>query len=129
MADKNTTQKVAVILLRGLIGVSKEIKDTLSMLKLRKKYACTVYDLTPTIHGMLKKVKDYVTWGFIDDETQKLLVEKRGKKNDAGEVDNHFALQPPKGGFDQKGTKVPYTIGGSLGNRKDAINEFIKRML
>ena len=130
MADKNTNQKVAIILLRGLIGISGEIKDTLFMLKLRRKHACVVYDLNPSVHGMIKKIKDYVTWGIINDETYKLLVEKRGKKvADSEEISNHFALHPARGGFERKGTKVPYTIGGSLGDRKAAINDLIKRMI
>ena len=90
-------EKIAVIRIRGNVNVRGVIKDTLDMLKLMKKNYCVVYDKTSSIVGMLKKVKDYVTWGEIKEQTLKLLVDKRGKKDKKG-----FALQPPRGGFERK---------------------------
>lgn len=40
-----------------------------------------------------------------------------------------FKLTPPRFGFERKGTKKPYSLGGVLGYRKDKINELIKRMI
>ena len=40
-----------------------------------------------------------------------------------------FKLCPPKGGFETKGIKQPYSLGGVLGYRKDKINELILKML
>ena len=34
-----------------------------------------------------------------------------------------------KGGFERKGTKMPFHLGGALGNRKEKINDLIRRML
>jgi len=39
-----------------------------------------------------------------------------------------FKLNPPSGGFERKGIKVPYTLGGALGYRKN-INELLKKMM
>jgi len=41
----------------------------------------------------------------------------------------YFRLKPPVKGFERKGIKVPYSMGGALGYRKDNINNLIIRML
>ena len=58
---------------------------------------------------MVKKVKDYVTWGEINEETLKELVKKRGefvKQNsdnyfefEKKKYKKFFRLSPPKKGY------------------------------
>jgi len=72
-------KRIAVILVRGVIGANKEVKDTLRMLRLYKKNCCSVIPSTQSYVGMLDFVKDYVTWGEIDKEIFKLLLKERGK--------------------------------------------------
>jgi len=121
--------KFAVILIRGLVGSRKPIRDTLAMLRLKKKHACVVVENTPSYNGMLVKVKDYVTYGEISDETYKELVSKRGKKDKEGKLKPFFELAPPKGGFEKNGIKKSFQQGGVLGYRKEKINDLIKKML
>lgn len=116
MADK-----IAVVMVRGLIGESAEIRDTLRMLGLTRKNHCALLDNTPSISGMVKKVKDLVTWGELAPETLHLL-EKKAKE---GVV----RLGPPRKGFGRKGIKAPFTIGGALGYRGEKINELLMRMI
>lgn len=126
----STKKYIAVILVRGLVGVSREIGDTLHHLRLRKKHACAVFERSPQVLGMLQKAKDFVTWGYIDDDTYALLKEKRGRKDPkTGELYTYFLLQPPKGGFEKKGIKNTYGHGGVLGFRDEKINDLIKRMV
>lgn len=40
-----------------------------------------------------------------------------------------FKLKPPEGGFERKGIKQPFSMGGVLGYRKEKINELLARML
>lgn len=40
-----------------------------------------------------------------------------------------FKLKPPQGGFERKGIKKPFSLGGVLGYRKDKINDLIKKMI
>ena len=120
MADKF----IAIIRIRGETGVGKEIKDTLSMLNLNTKFSCAVLPKTTLYQGMATKVKDFATYGDIDEETLKLLNDKRkikGKKI--------YRLSPPRKGFERKGTKRTYTEGGALGDRKEDINILIKKMV
>ena len=140
--------KIAVIRIRGGINVKTGIMRTFEVLRLYKKNCCVVVDSSPESIGMIKKAKDYVTWGEIDEETFKLLAEKRGEIYKGREKDSHgrieykkfividnkkykkfFRLQPPKGGFERKGIKIPFSIGGALGYRGDKINVLIKKMI
>lgn len=123
--EKESRKLIAVVRVRGSIGVMKEIKDTLNMLRLYNKNNCVVVPNTPAYLGMIKKVKDYVTWGEIDDKTLNLLKEKRKKDVEK----KYFRLNPPRKGYGRKGIKCSFRIGGALGYRKEKINDLIKRML
>lgn len=73
--------KLAVIQIRGPLGVNRKFVDTMQLLKLVKKNSCVVVDDNRNSLGMLVLLKDFVTWGEINEETFKLLLEKRGKIN------------------------------------------------
>jgi len=120
--------KLAIIRIRGTNDVKGEIESTMKMLRLHKKMTCSIYPKTDALMGMLEKCKDYVTYGEIDEETYKLLVEKRGIEKE-GKKMNYFHLQPPRGGFERKGIKTPYSMKGALGYRKEKINLLIKKMI
>lgn len=113
--------KIAVIRIKGPLQTTAAVKHTMQMLNLNKKFNCVIIEDTPVYKGMLKKVEHLVTWGEITAETVKLL-EKRNKGK-------YFALHPPKGGFEKKGTKMPFKLGGVYGYRREKINDLIKRML
>tara|TARA_Y100000310_G_scaffold313971_1_gene362923 strand:- start:83 stop:595 length:513 start_codon:yes stop_codon:yes gene_type:complete len=139
--------KIAIVLVRGHIDLPQPVRDTLKMLKLTRKNFCTVVEDNQVYRGMIKKVKDYVTWGEISVETFNKLVEKRGelflgrttdskgkysyktlKFNDK-DYKTYFRLSPPRKGFGRKGIKMAFNVGGGLGNRNEKINELIERML
>ena len=123
--------KLAIIRVRGGIRVAQEIKDTLSMLRLYRQNYCVVRERTPALLGMIKKAKDYVTWGEIDDETYKVLVVRRGRPDpaDKKQVKPYFRLNPPSKGFGRKGIKKSYKQGGALGYRGPEIKSLIERMI
>lgn len=125
MSEENKTGgKLAAVRVRGLVGINKDIKDTLDMLRLYRKNYCVVLDDNTSIKGMLNKVKDFVTWGNIDEGTLKSLKEKRAEKDK-----KFFRLNPPKKGFGRKGIKIAFVAGGALGERKEKINDLINRMI
>lgn len=114
--------KIAVILIRGIIGSKQEVKDTLKMLNLQKKNNCVIIDDNPVYRGMLIKVRDYVTYGEVTQDTIKAL-EPRKK-----EGQKHYSLNPPRGGFERKGIKQPFNKGGALGPR-DNMHDLIVKMI
>ena len=127
----------AVVMIRGTINASRQIKDTLKMLNLHRINNCTLIPEKASYKGMLQKVKDYVTWGEVDEEVVKILLNKNGVENveeamkklrEGEKLKNitkpYFSLPPPKKGY--KSIKKPFTMGGSSGYRGEKINELIK---
>ncbi len=111
---------ICVIRIHGRVGLTKEIKETLHRLKLRKKYSCVVLKPTKENKGKINKIRDYVAFGEINDKTYKKLVEKRKTR-----IKNFFRLHPPRGGINSK----LHFPKGVLGNNKEKINELVERML
>lgn len=70
---------ILVIRLRGEIKIKTTIADTMAMLNLHHVNHATIVPDTPTFQGMLRKVKDYVTFGPIDAKGIQDLLEKRGR--------------------------------------------------
>ncbi|RME52821.1 50S ribosomal protein L30 [Candidatus Woesearchaeota archaeon] len=128
-AGRGKAPLVAVVLVRGLIGVDVDIKKALSLLRLRKKFACSVLPLSPSVKGLLQKVKDYVTFGEISPELLAELEKKRRKVSPSKAKMATFTLHPPRGGFEKKGCKAPFSAGGVLGNRKGKMGDLLKRMM
>jgi len=147
-AKASTGGKLAVVLVRGMNHVKTSVKDTLKMINLNHNNQCVILDKTSINIGMLRKAKDYITWGEVDDATLNELVEKRGEEFKQREADSKgkikynrylefngkrikktFRLNPPRKGFGRKGIKVPFTMKGGLGYRGEAINDLLKRMI
>lgn len=131
--EKPNEEKIVVVRVRGITGIRKDIKDTLEMLRLYRRNYCVILPNTPSIMGMLKKAKDYITWGSLDSETEKLLIEKRQEKTKDKEgkevIKPFFRLNSPRKGFAKKNIKISFSSGGALGDRKEKINDLIKRMV
>jgi large subunit ribosomal protein L30 len=69
----------AAIRIRGKIGVNREIKDTLKLMRLNRVNHCILVQPNGANNGMLQKAKDYITWGEINKETLGKLVKAKGR--------------------------------------------------
>ena len=72
-------------------------------------------------------LKDKIKLGF--DGFAKELVEGKKKMKDVPGLKPFFRLNPPKGGFERKGIKQPFSLGGVLGYRSKKIKDLIERMV
>jgi len=70
---------LAVIRVRGVSDVFRDIKETLKMLRLSKNCHATLVDNRPSYVGMLRKAQNCVTWGEVSLENVVLLLKKRGR--------------------------------------------------
>jgi len=70
---------LVVIRVRGVSDVFREINDTLKMLHLSRNCQGTLVDDRPSYVGMLRKARNYVTWGEGSFENIVLLLKKRGR--------------------------------------------------
>jgi len=148
------TETIAIIRIRGNVNVTKKIEDTMQILKLKAVNNCITVQLNETTKGMIQKIKDYVTFGTINEETFKKMMLKWGKTTQGQKVTEQylkeqkttmkeiyegtkkfkdtgikqpFRLHPPRKGYE--GIKKPFTMGGALGNRKEKINKLLERMI
>jgi len=137
---------IILIRIHGQVKVKREIESTLNSLKIMKKYSCVVLNETAEIWGMIKKVRQLISYGKINEDTLKMLVEKRARKMGnkpikKDEIDKvveeikqgkiksvkpFFTLHPPIGGF-KKSTKLMFPKG-ILGENKE-IEKLVRRML
>ena len=92
--------KIAVIQVRGAVRLNSKHKDTLKMLKLLRKNSCVVLDNNPVSLGMLFKVKDFITWGEIDQKTFKELLEKRARLSGNKSMEESYLKDKIKMGYD-----------------------------
>jgi len=141
-------EMIAVVRISGKVGIRKEIAETLNRIRTRRKYSCVVINPKREQAGMINKLKDFVAFGKINNETFEKLIKARGqlidksKKVDAKKVIEgvekgkkyeefnlkpFFRLHPPRKGIE---SKKHFGVGkGVLGNHGEKINELIERML
>ena len=138
---------IAIIRIKGMVNINEDVENTLSRLRLRRKYACNLVDMNnKEINGMVKKIRNFVAYGEIDKPTLVELIKKRAqsldktkkidpekiseillkeKKFDNTGIKPFFRLHPPRGGIN---SKDHFPIG-VLGNHKEKINNLLRRML
>ena len=139
---------IAIIRIRGKVKLNEKAEETLSRLRLRRKYVCVIIDnKDDSLTGMLEKIRNFVAYGEIEKGTLTRLIEKRGKRIDKGEIKDSekiaeeigkgkklselglkpfFRLHPPRGGLKSSKKHFPR---GVLGNHGKEINKLIERML
>ena len=146
--QKESHGNFAIVRVRGLTGIKQDTRYTLDQLRLYERNNCIVLPDTNSNKGMLLKIKDYVTWGEIDDGTFNMLVEKKGEDYKGPTTDREgrikynrfiefngrklkkfFRLNSPRKGYGRNGIKLPFSKGGALGYRAGKINDLIERML
>lgn len=142
--------KLAVVRVRGRRKVRPRIEKTLELLRLERPNHCVLLDDTPQNMGMLQTVKDYVTYGPVDERTVYRLLYKRGRKgrkflravakedelkNAAKEIASGkktlefanpvFRLRPPSKGY--RDIKASYP-DGDLGKREE-MDSLLRKMM
>lgn len=147
----------AVVRLRGELNLRPEIRDTLDMLRINRLNHCVIVKEDEHYRGMIQKVKDYVAWGRIDNETLAMLLQKRGRQSGNRRLTEQFikdkgytsaidiakAISSSSAGFKELGIKPVFRLhparkglrstkktarqGGDLGFRDDIV-DLIKRM-
>ena len=137
---------IAAIRIAGMVNMDSKVEETFFRLRLRKKYCCVLIAEDSDKFQMMKKVRNFIAYGKINEETLKKLIEKRGKKPgnkpikdvdkifkeliankyiEPSELKPFFSLHPPRGGIK---SKLHYPKG-VLGDNKEGINKLIERML
>lgn len=136
---------ILVIRIRGMVDVPEKIEQALFRLRLRRKYSAVLVDDNPESEKLLRRIRDYVSYGRISEKALEKLIASRGESLDGKKIDAKkvleglgkkklqelglkpfFRLHPPRGGIESK--KHAGVGKGVLGNNKE-IEALVGRML
>lgn len=92
---------LAVVRIRGVSDIHREINETMNMLRLQKNCHATLLDNRPANLGMLQKAQNYLTWGEISKETLTLLLTKRGRLVGNKKLNDEYAQKTGKKSLDE----------------------------
>ncbi len=140
MAVNIENKLLAVIRVRGRIGVRRSITETLNRLNLTRVNNMVLVYGTKSNIGMLQKCGDFITYGEIEGEFAAKILEKKGVKVSKEDLDAMasgkkrpkdvlqlpIGLHPPRHGYEN--TKQVYSRHGSLGYRGAEISKLLSRM-
>ncbi len=110
---------------RGQPDVNDTVRETLDNLGLERKNQAAVLPEREELKGMLKKCKDFITFGNIGKDAAEELAEEKNEEFDPESI-TVLNFRPPKKGY--KDTRTHYRQGGSLGERGEDIENLLKRM-
>ena len=82
-----------VIRIRGSFGVPPDVEHTLRNLRLTNKFNATLLEKNPSMLGMLRHGKDYVTWGEVNSEDVANLLKKRGEVNTGNRLTDQYVKE------------------------------------
>ena len=131
---------IAVVRVRGVKNVRADMRQTLVQAHLTRKNHCIIVESSGKAKekesedwfaNALKRVKDFVAWGEVSEETIKMLEAKRKPELTVDEKEKGtrlrlYRLNNPLKGW--KNTRAHFPKG-DLGYRGEKINELIQRML
>ncbi len=129
---------IAVVRIRGRVGIRSTTAETLKRLRLKRINNCIIAEATKSYEGMIKKCNNYIAYGEIDEPTLKKLLKKNSIEIGLDKLADEgiskklkeimpFRLHPPRHGY--KSIKRGVNQGGSLGYMGTGINELINRMV
>jgi len=149
---------LVAIRVRGRTGIKPDLRRTLELLNLTRINHCAIYRDDEKMKGMLLKVKDYVAYGEISEDTFFKMVSKRGRLKGDKRIDSEFISSVKEKDMDSlvknlfsgkttltglgikkvfrlhppkggyKSTKHSFPKG-SLGYMGDEVNGLLKRMI
>ncbi len=84
---------LVAIRLRGTVGLRPKIEYTLQSLRLLKRYNAVILRNEPEVIGMVRIVKDFITWGEINKENMESMLRKRGKVDGNKKLTDEFVKE------------------------------------
>ena len=87
---------ILAIRVRGQVRVKPQIADTLDKLSLGRLHQARLLKVTPSLEGMITKVKDYITWGEVTEDIIVELLSKRGRLPGNGRLTDSYVKKNSK---------------------------------
>jgi len=84
---------ILAIRLSGSVAVPARIETTLTSLRLKRRFSAVVLESKPDTLGMLRVVKDYITWGEVKSDTLAALLKERARTQGGMRLTDDFVNQ------------------------------------
>jgi large subunit ribosomal protein L30 len=88
--NEDKLELIAVIRLRGTVNVPHDVKENLKMLNIQRSNYMTLVPNSSSYLGMLKKAKDFITWGEINQKALEHVLTKRGELSGRAKITNKY---------------------------------------
>jgi len=79
MTETKGRKCICAVRVRGTISASRDVRETLKMLRLTRNNYAVLIDDRPSFIGMLKAAQNFITWGEASREIVDMLIRKKGK--------------------------------------------------
>lgn len=113
------------------LGMIAKVKDNVTWGEIDEKTCLELFQKRAKLAKKTSLTDDYLKQKVkmdIPTFTKEFITFKKELKDVPG-LKLFFKLRPPEGGFERKGIKQPFSMGGVLGYRKEKINELLMRMI
>ena len=113
------------------VGMIQQVKEVITWGEIDEKTFRLLLEKRGKLPGAMKLTNEYLKAKCntdFDAFTKDFMACEKELKDIPG-LKPFFKLNPPAHGFERKGLKVPYSLGGVVGYRKDNINELLARMM
>lgn len=113
------------------VGMVEKVKNTITWGEIDEKTCKMLLEKRGRLAGKQPLTAAYLKEKLkctVEEFVSDFMAGKRELKDIPG-LKRFFKLTPPRHGFEKKGIKVPYSLGGVLGYRKEGINDLIQRMV
>lgn len=77
MSNTKSTRMVIAIRIRGELNLRRDIRGALESLRLRNVHTAVVLNADQDVIGSLRKLKDVIVWGEIEEKTLVELLKRR----------------------------------------------------
>ncbi|HKM77024.1 MAG TPA: 50S ribosomal protein L30 [Candidatus Bathyarchaeia archaeon] len=92
-APPKETPFFLVIRIRGSFGIPPDVEHTLRNLRLINKFNAILLEKNPSMLGMLRHGKDYVTWGEVNSADIANLLRKRGEVDTGNRLTDQYVKE------------------------------------
>lgn len=104
--DAKERKCIVAVRIRGIIRASREVRETLQMIHLKRNNYAILIDNRPSFLGMLKTAQNFITWGEVSKETVETLINERGRLAGNKKLTDEYAQKVGYKSLEELGTEI-----------------------
>ena len=107
MAEEANERKcIITVRIRGTVRASRQVRETLQMLRLTRNNYSVLIDNRSSFLGMLKTAQNFMTWGEASEEVVKMLIKERGRLAGNKKLTNEYAQKVGYNSLEELGEAI-----------------------